>query len=724
MHLKENEYLLRKNKINIIGLPPTIDKEDVAAYIRQKPNRSVLFGQWQIGLQWKNIWYNPEKGKVNPAVILDTNMVKRSEQQITLYFQKQGYFKAKTNAVIKQKHFWGFKRFPTKKKVVSYNVELNERTVVDSMSYVINDKIIQGIVSRNMSESFVKKDKPFTTEKLESERTRLTEIIRNSGYYDFSESFIKFKVDTFVNPYKAIVLFNIQLPNKETAHSRYKIRNVYIHSDYQILQDSAILDTTEIEEHTFIIHYGRKEINEKVLFRSNFIQPNEFYSVQAHNDTYRQFANLQLFRSIKITYDKIINDESYPELDVNILLSTSKFKSLSAEATVTFREGFGGNGQISYVQKNMFHKADIFDFSIVGGVENLKSSADNSRILGANIGPQFKWRFPGLLFLPGVTQQVRKNYFPKSSISGRYNYQRRIDYTRYLSQFSLGYEWNEGRYKKHEIYPLDISFSFISKGSRILESLNDLSLSQKFRFEDHIISGIKYRFLFNNQQKDDVINPVFLTAQAFLMGPSSILFAATNNEARNEDGAITLGGIRYANFFKLDVDVRKYFKFTEDLELVYRWFSGAGISFDNKSVVPFDQLYFAGGANSIRGWQQRTLGPGALFEPDNVADRLGEIKIENNVEIRFPFTQIIKGGLFVDAGNIWNYNNEIEESNFKFNSFYKQIAVASGFGLRLDFEFLLFRIDLAYPIKKPYKSNYWHWYYDEPNFNFGIGYPF
>lgn len=723
-HLEEEQYLLRKNKLKIKGLPANLDEDEVRSYIRQKPNKSVFFGIWQAGLQWRNIWYNPSKGKANPAVILDTNMVERSEQQLELFFQKKGFFDATVNADIKQKHFWGLKRFPTKKKVVTYNIELKQRTFIDSIAYVVNDSVIQSIIYANSNESVLKIDEAFTTEKLERERTRISDIVREQGYFDFSENFIKFKVDTFARKYRAILVNNVKLPDKKAAHARYKIRKVYIHSDFSETTTDSIKDTLSLQDNIYLIKYGNKRISENVLERSNFIQPGDYYSPQAHNDTYRQYANLQLFRSIKITYNKNSHDQTSPTLDVNILLSTSKFKSLSVEATATFREGFGGNGQFSYTQKNLFGKADVFEFSVVGGVENLKSSADNSRILGANIGPQFKLKFPGLLFLPNVTKKIRKNYYPKSLISGRYNFQRRIDYTRYLSQFSFGYEWNEGKYKKHELSPLDLSFSFITKGSLILQSLNELSLSQKFRFEDHIISGMKYRFVFNNQQKASVKHPTYITAQAYLIGPTSLLFRALDKEARNQDGAITLGGIRYANFGKIDVDLRKYFHLSKEVQLVYRWFSGTGLSFDKNSVVPFDQLYFGGGANSIRGWQQRTLGPGGLNAPDNNADRLGEVKIENNLELRFPFTSIIKGGLFTDAGNIWNINNDIPESNFELDQFYKQIAVAAGFGLRFDFEFILFRVDLAYPIKKPYNYQYWHVYFDQPNFNIGIGHPF
>lgn len=721
-YLKEDELLLLRNRVILKG-KSTIDKEEIATYIRQKPNKSY-FGFWQIGLQWKNLWYKPDGDKPNPAVILDSSSVTRSESQLEIYLQQLGYYNANVTSEIKVKNWFKLKRFPTKKAVVKYIVNPESRTVIDSLVIDIKDSILNNYYIDQKDKSVLKLGVPLTVELLEEERTRITSHFRDIGYFDFSDNFIKFLVDTNIDVYNATVVLKIKNPVND-KHPRYKIRNVFVHNNFNPLNSKDIPDSLAFEKGLYFINDTSFGVKKEVLERSIFFKPQSWYSVSDYNDTYRQLANLQMYSGIKITYEKVQSDSSFLYLDVNVILESAKLKSISVEATATFREGFGGNGTVTYQRKNFFGIADIIEFNISGGVENLKSAADNERILGANIGPMVKFRFPGLMFFPKLTTQITQKSAPKSGVSARYNYQRRLDYTRYLSNFSADYEWNQGRGIKHEFSPIDLSFSFITKGSKILEGLNDLSASQRYRFENHIISGLKYRFIYNNQFKKSVENPIYLLTRVNLIGPTSILFNQLNLEKRDpQSNAITLGGIRYASFLRIDYDLRKYINLNNKQMIALRLFNGVGVPFDRSGVVPFDQLYFAGGANSIRGWQQRTLGPGGLFNPDNNVDRLGEIRIEFSTEYRFSITEIVKPALFVDAGNIWNIDDEVTESNFNRNNFYKQIAVAVGVGLRLDFDFFLFRLDIGFPVKQPYEYYHWEFYYKDPNFNLGIGYPF
>ena len=249
-------------------------------------------------------------------------------------------------------------------------------------------------------------------------------------------------------------------------------------------------------------------------------------------------------------------------------------------------------------------------------------------------------------------------------------------------------------------------------------------MSDQFRFEDNISSGIKYKFTYNNQHKPGVKHPMYLIAQGSLIGLSSVVKKALGVEKRNFNEAISFFDIRYSNFFKVDFDYRYYLHFTKKNLIAFRVFSGAVLIFDELSVVPFEHLYFSGGANSVRGWQQRQLGPGVFNEDKNYFDRLGEAKFETIAEYRFPVTKIVKGAVFVDAGNIWNFRTEDDPSNFSFDTFYEQLAVSPGLGLRLDFDFFLFRIDMAYPVKIPYLSGFVKVRDYEPIWNFGIGYPF
>lgn len=722
-HLEEDELLLHRNKVKIKG-KSTLGSDDLDLYIRQKPNSTVIFNWWHAKLQWKNLRYKAKEGEDNrPAVILDTTLIDKSKKQMLLALQQEGYYNAKIETKYKQLRRFYLPFWKLQKAKVIYTVYPNQQMFIDSIAYDFKDSTLFDFFKKE-EKLMVSDGTPFTVQSLQSERERIADFLRTKGYYDFSDSYVRYKVDTN-GAYKAKLLMQVKNPRNKNKHPRYKINRVYVYTDFeeQLLKKEFKMDTTKYREGVYMLSRDSNLISYATLNRGIFFKPGSYYNVENHNDTYRGLSNLQIFQSIKINYDKILKDGE-AQMNVHIFLSHSKNKSIGAEATATFREGFGANALLSYKKRNSFGIADVFEMTVNAGFENLKSTVEDENILGLNFGPSFKFRIPGFLFMPKLTLRMDKKAVPKSGFSMRYNFQRRVDYTRHLSSVSLDYEWNQSNTMKHEISPMDLSFSFITKGSLILEKLNEFSLSQKFRFDNHINSGIKYRFIYNTQTIKSSKSPIYLVGRINLIGLSSVLLKQFDWLKRNEDNALSLAGIRYGNFIRTDIDVRKRFQLLENHQIATRFFSGAGIVFDRSSVVPFDQLYFVGGANSIRGWQQRTLGPGALNNPDNSVDRLGDVRLELNVEYRFPIYKALKSAIFTDAGNIWNINNEMEESNFNVNTFYKQIAVASGVGLRLDFDFFLFRVDFAYPIKQPFESNLWKIYWDQPNFNIGIGYPF
>lgn len=710
MHLPQNELLLRKNKI-IITDKGKIDKEELALYIRQQPDN--LFK-----LQRQNLLYKPHKSDEIPGEILDTFQMQRSAQQMLLYLNQQGFYNAQVNANYKKR--WSKK---SKKAKVIYNVTLGKQSKIDSLVLDIKDPSVLRRFNLYPSSKMLKVGDVFNNENLENERDRINDLMREAGYYDFSDIYIHYKADTNNRNGNVALVLQVKNPKSEEKHPRYLLRNVYIHTDFDEKLGAA-KDTLLFDENFYFIQNQKDKIDLEVLKHAIFFESGRLYNYKDHNKTFRSLSNLMLFSNIKINYEKHLTDSNWQHLDVTVFLTHNKVKSLSIEGTATFREGFGGGGGISYQRKNALGIADIIEFSITGGVENLKLTDKNERILGANFGPQFKLRIPGLMFVPSLNDKLGQQSFPKSGISARYNYQHRIDYTRHLSNVSLDYEWNETQTKKHEISPFDLSFSFIETGSKILEKLASFSISKRYQFDNHIISGLKYRYLFNNQNQPGIKNPTYLISRLNIMGPSSVILKELNFMDRDENNALVVNGIRYANFARFDIDLRKYLIFKGFRSIAMRTFIGAGIPFDKYSVIPFDQLYFVGGANSIRGWQQRTLGPGALFNPDNSVDRLGDIRLELNLEYRFAFTKIFKSAVFVDAGNIWNLNSVQPEANFYFNTFAQQLAVASGVGLRLDFDFFLFRLDVGYPIKQAYHTNIWSFYWNQPNFNLGIGYPF
>jgi outer membrane protein assembly factor BamA len=728
MHLGEDEYLLKKNKVTLVD-NKDLEKTDLSRYIRQTPNTGYFFGTWKLKLQWRNIWYRKGKDKPRPAVILDTNTIERSAKQLNIYLQNQGYYNSVITTNVQRTRLLGVKAWETKKVVVEYVISTGKPFLIDSTANKVPEGSLRDVYDASLKASGISLGAQVQIDNLQKERIRIAKEFKNSGYYDFTEKYIHFDVDTNKGDFKTTVATIIKQPaNENRAHYRYFIRNIYVQTDFDAYQSTNVVtDTIEYRPHVYFISKGKSDFKPGPIYKSIFIKPEECYSINRYKTTYKRLVSLQMFGLIDINFDKVEPADSTDiirDLDVHIRLSPSNKMGISSELTGTFREGFGANGAISFSNKNPFGGSEIFEFSISGGFENLSSASSKGKIIGSNVGPRLSLTYPSFLFFNRINKKLSKNAFPKTTVSTLFNFQKRLDFTRYISNAYLKYEWNEGKYKKHEVRILDFSFSFITKDSPILSKLDSLPLSDQFRFHDNISSGIKYKFSYNNQHKPGIKHPMYLIAQGSLIGASAIATKVLGVEKRNVNEAISLFDIRYSNFFKVDIDYRYYLHLGKENIVAFRVFSGAALIFDELSVVPFEQLYFSGGANSVRGWQQRTLGPGVFVDEENFFDRLGEAKFETNAEYRFPVTQIIKGAIFIDAGNIWNFRTEEDPSNFSFDKFYRQLAVSPGVGLRLDFDFFLFRVDMAYPLKRPHLSGIVKFKDNIPNWNFGIGYPF
>ena len=728
-HLAPHERLISKNKLEVktkIG----IDKEELASYIRQKPNHAILFGTWKFGLQWQNIWYRKQSEKKRPAVILDSSLVKRSESQMNIFMKNEGYYSAKVTSEIKPVYFLGVKKWETKKVKINYIITPEKPLIIDSIGYNIRQASIIKAFNQIKSKSKITIGNILRIENLEEERTRITKHLNNNGFYKFAENFITFDIDSSRGNDKTIIITKIKQPKSDSLHFKYYLNKIYINTSYDPYVSNDSSTDTIVYNDVKIISNGKSKFNPNPLYRSLFIHPKELYNQRKENLTFQQFANLQMFSFIKIEFKEIENENGIKQLDVFVLLKPAKRMSVSGELMGIYREGFGGNGQVSFNKKNAFGNSEILNFTFSGGFENLKQVDENDFKIGSNIGPRLSLTFPRLFLLPRTTKSIPKNSFPKTTFSAYYNFQQRSQFARYLTNISLTYKWNEGKYKTHSFSLLDMNFAFITKDSKILSDLSRLSPSQKFKFEDAISSGVKYSFLYNNQNNDKIKNPTYFIAKSSLIGLTALAAEALKLEERDiNTNAITLAGIRYATFFKIQGDLRKFFNFTHNQQIALRSFIGAGISLDKDGVIPFDQLYFVGGANSIRGWRQRTLGQGSYNNADDNVDKLGEVKIEVNAEYRFPITTILKGALFMDAGNVWTEKPDRDTEpygykNIDINRFYKEFAVSPGLGLRLDFDFFLFRVDLGVPLKQAYNYSTWKLESNKTQINFGVGYPF
>ena len=756
----DDQFLLQRNKVELTQ-KSEVNLEELEMYIKQKPNKAIFFDLWRIYLTSYNLLHN-KKDETNEfqnkkhglftrfrlksvdalgeaPVVLDTTKIPYSIIQMQSYLRNKGYYHSKITYQIKYKG--------RKKAKVIYTVTPGEPFRFHEIKYNIPQSHMKKLYMEDSLNTLIRPGKKFDIGLLSEERTRLSTAYQNRGYFDFNEYFIRYQIDSTIGNNKVNVTISIDPPYEkleesdsviQSKHKRYRIRNIYVQTDYNVSNPNLpCTDTLIVQgditrntrrwtlDTTMLIFVFRDTLKYKPtpIYKAIYFRQNKYYRLSYHQETFQQLSNLGIFNYIKIDYKKIASDTS-PKLDVFIKMNSKKRHSLSFEGQVTFREGFGGGGIIVYKTKNPFRGLEQLEFRIRGFAENVKNATTNQYIIGTDIGPQLSLRVPSLLFFPKLSKTLIKGSYPKTTISAYFNYQNREEYRRWVFGLNNTYELSETKFKSHKIAIPEWSVSYIDKSSTILKDLSTLSPRLAYSFQDYVNAGLKYSYIYNETFKKEARHPRLLYANFNLTGFGGSLLNYTGIFQKDSSGAQLLGGIRYSKFVKIDADFRKYFNYKHERQLVVRSYAGFAIPFGKGNIaVPFDKLFFTGGANGVRGWKIRSLGPGSSVDTTNI-DKLGEIKIELNSEYRFRINSMIKGAVFVDAGNIWRLEDKNEKAVFRFDRFYKELAIAAGAGLRFDFTFLIARIDAGWPIKNPIYNNVWEFHLFKPEINVGIGYPF
>jgi len=341
--------------------------------------------------------------------------------------------------------------------------------------------------------------------------------------------------------------------------------------------------------------------------------------------------------------------------------------------------------------------------------------------------------FPRFLS-PFTPRTFARDYMPSTSISVGFNSQIRYYYSRYISTASYSYDWKSNNRLGQTFSPLYLNSVKIANINPAFQAYLDTELSQrkKAQYTSHLLLGFRYSLTYNTQKINQSGSFFYLKADLETSGNLLSLLNNTKLITKNEDGYYEIFGIRYAQYVRGSFDFRQHIDLGRDNWFVTRQFIGIGIPYGNSQDLPFERSFYAGGANGLRGWLYRTVGPGGYVPGGKDIEKIGDIQLELNAEYRFPIYNIFKGAVFVDAGNVWTYQpiETMPNAEFKFDTFYNQLAFDAGFGLRLDVSFLILRFDLAYALRNPYpNSSGSYWRFDNKLRNnlklqVGIGYPF
>ena len=790
-HVPEDEFLLRKVKIEFLNSnnSNTISKEELYDLLLQKPNRKV-FSNFRFYLRLYNL-SNQQRidqkivkkqikiDKVNlkikqqnrSSLILDSNYIQKPLKERKLAFgeriQNTGeapviYSALKLNRTKEQLKNYLFNKGYFKNEItdsttvldngqidIQYFIHLREPMYLSSIKYQCPEILISSCLDSIESNSFLKKGAIFDTDNLVKERNRINDFLTNSGFYNFNKEFIYFDIDTNyvsktvnitlgIQNYKKIDKINNSF--KDLTHKQFKISKVNIQiGDSSKFNNIAKLDS--IENSFFkIVNYQPINFKSKVFKNSIFFKKDDYYKKSVAQQTYRSLISLGLFKYVNISFDTLTDNK----LVGNIELTPSKTQNLSLSLDGTNNErSFGFQGGIDYFHNNLFHGGEKIIISLKSSFEiqllltDSKETGISNKPNTTEFGPEFHFYLPKYLLINKIGN-LRKHINPITEFTGAFNIQDRPDYYRRNQELSFGWVFHENKTTTWHINPLLISIVDIEINSDFqnqIESYNDQYILSSF--QDHVVAGGVFSFEYNGQNLSYNSNSLYFKTTFESAGGTLFNFHELINKDKNPlTDSYDFLGIRYAHFQKATLDLRYYQGLLDRSKIVYRIYSGVGIPKKNLSdALPFEKSFFAGGSNSLRAWRARSLGPGSYFEDSTRYDKIGDIKFEGNVEARFPISKWIEGAFFVDFGNIWliGYDSLRPEGKFNWNNVLDDIAIGTGFGLRLNFEFFILRADLAIPFKNPgipKNNNQWIFKSEKrddhfsPLLNLGIGYPF
>lgn len=743
----DGSYLLDEVKIHTDN--KEIKPSDMRLYVRQNPN-SKWFSTIKTQLyvyNWSGRdstkWFNRFLRKIGDApVIYNESDAIRSQEEIAKAVQNLGYMGASVKRTTKTKK---------KKLKLFYEITSGKPYIVRTLKYDISDKKIAEYLRNDSTQSMLREGMLFDVNVLDAERQRITDYLLCNGYYKFNKDYITYTADTARNTHQVDLTLHL-LPYKTYVgdtpkeHFQYKINKINFITDYDVLQSSA-LSSIEINDslhyNGFPIYYKDKlYLRPKVLVDNLRFASGDLYDERNVQKTYTYFGRLSALKYTNIRFFETQNGDS-TQLNCYVMLTKSKHKSISFELEGTNSAGdLGAAASVSFQHRNLFRGSETFMVKFRGAYEaisGLQPGYKNHNY--TEYGVETSINFPNFLF-PFLTSDFKRRIKATTEFGLQYNYQLRPEFSRTIASASWSYKWIQKQKIQHRIDLLDISYLYLPWiSSQFQEDYINKDKDNyilKYNYENRLIVRMGYNYSYNSAGGTLVNNTITTNSYSIRAGFESagnILYGISKmiNMRKNKDGEYAILGIPYAQYLKGDFDFAKNIIIDHRNSLAFHAGIGIAVPYGNAKVVPFEKRYFSGGANSVRGWSVRNLGPGSFAGDGNFMNQSGDIKLDASIEYRTRLFWKFRGAAFIDAGNIWTireYENQ-PGGVFEFDKFYKQIAVAYGLGLRLDLDFFVLRFDRGMKAINPkYKKAKERYPIIHPRFSrdfafhFAVGYPF
>lgn len=724
----EDTAILRKDRKEL-----QVKLEDL---VRPKPNKKFL------GLRPKLFFYNlagqvkKEKGfwywlkfKVGePPVLFSQVDMDYNKSVLQNFSENNGYFNTTTAADSLKKG---------KKASVNYTVRPGKQYIIRSILFPTDSTKIGSAVSQTQSRSLLKIGNSYNLEVIKTERVRIDTRLKEKGFFYFNADYLKVQVDSTVAKYQVDLIVKVKNETPQIAKNDYKINKIIVYPNFSVNNDSLSVksDSSVVKYNDLLIIDKKKLFKPRIFDRALYFKKGDLYNRTNHNLSLNRLVNLGTFKFVKNEFR--VSDTLGNFLDAYYYLTPLDRKSIRVEvlAKTNSANYTGTELNINWSNRNTFRGAELLTITAFGGLE-VQVSGQNNGFNVYRFGAEANLIWPR--FISPFKLNPSSGFVPKTKATLGYEYQNRTQlYSLQTLKASFGYLWKENIRKEHQLKVTEITFASPQNVTDLYQSQIVLNPSLNKVIEKQLIFGPTYSYTYTNTTENRKRNTFYFKSSLDLAGNMAGLLSGANIK---KGDTTKVFGIPFSQFIKLETDFRHYYKLSKNSQIASRVVLGAGFAYGNSNEMPFIKQFFIGGTNSLRAFQARSLGPGTFRDTNSTTflpDQSGDIKLELNSEFRTKIYSVVNGALFVDAGNIWLMNTNNDKPGSKFSKeFLKELAVGIGAGLRFDFNFLVLRTDLAFPLRKPFLPDGERWVLNQISlgnstwrrenlvFNLAIGYPF
>ena len=711
-------------------------EKNLEALLRPKPNKKIL------GLRPKLLIYNlagkpkKEKGikhwlrtKVGEAPVLFSKVdLDYNVAVLRNFTENRGYFKTRVSADSTAKN---------KRATAEYIVWPKRQYKIKSVQFPVDSTDLGKSIAKISSITLLKEGNPYDLEVIKAERERIDARLKEKGYYYFNPDYILAQVDSTKGNYEVNIKLKIKDETPEKATIAYKINRIIVYPNFSISKDSVTYKKEDVVQYKdFTIIDTANTFKPRVFDRALYFKKGDFYNRKNHNLSLNRFVNLGTFNFVKNEFK--VSDSLKNTLDAYYYLTLLPKKFIRVEVLgKTNSAGFTGSEiNVNWNNRNVFRGAELLTVSVFGGADFQLSGENNGQNI-FKLGTETSLTWPRLI--SPFTIKSDQEFAPRTKATVRYEYQNRTQlYALNSFKTSFGYIWKNNIRKEHQLNVVDITYVSPNNVTSEYQADIDADAALGKVIEKQLIFGPTYSYTFTNTMQKHKKNTFYFNAEADLAGNITGLLSGANIKQGN---TIKIFDVPFSQYIKVSADFRHYLKLGKESQLASRIIVGAGFAYGNSTTLPTTKQFVVGGTNSIRAFRARSFGPGSYQAPltsnSFLPDQSADLKLEFNSEYRAKIYGLMKGALFVDAGNIWLLNANPDKVGAEISKdFMKQIAVGVGAGLRFDFSFLILRTDFAFPLRKPYLPEGQRWVIHDIDFassswrkenlilNIAIGYPF